>query len=150
MEKQKGKASAFLVLNLAMEDLPMYGKIKTKELKYQELYDLFKVKNDADIYIKIEHAIKGIFHELQKILTSEITLYDKFEQFLETLQKHNFVSKDINLSDFLDVEELKAPFDEVNNTNFIAHFAPILILGGGIGLGFGEIWRPLSIFLKFL
>jgi len=44
-------------------------QIKTKELKYQELYDLFKVKNDADIYIKIEHAIKGIFHELQKILS---------------------------------------------------------------------------------
>jgi hypothetical protein len=27
------------------------------------------MKNDEDIYIKVEHAIKGIFYELQKILS---------------------------------------------------------------------------------
>ena len=44
-------------------------QIKAKELKYQRLYDLFKVSIDEDIYIKIEHAIKGLFYELQKILS---------------------------------------------------------------------------------
>ena len=44
-------------------------QLKTKEMKYQKLHDLFKVKNDEDIYIKIEHAVKGIFFELQQILS---------------------------------------------------------------------------------
>ena len=43
-------------------------QIKTKEMKYQQLHDLLKMKNDEDIHIKIEHAIKEIFYELQKIL----------------------------------------------------------------------------------
>ncbi len=44
-------------------------QIKSKEVKYQTLYDLFKLKNDEDVYIKVEHAIKEIFYELQKILS---------------------------------------------------------------------------------
>jgi len=42
-------------------------QIKAKEIKYQELYDLFKIKNDADIYIKFENKIKEIY-DLSKIL----------------------------------------------------------------------------------
>lgn len=45
-------------------------QIKTKEKKYQKLHDLFKVKNDEDIYIKFENTIKEIF-DLQKILVME-------------------------------------------------------------------------------
>jgi len=91
-----------------------------------------------------------LMDELQGILNSKMTLYDKFDQFLETLKKHDLVSKDINLNDFLNPDDLNLSFDRVNNTNFMAHFAPILILGGGTGLGLGEIFRPLNIFLHFL
>ncbi|KKL65581.1 hypothetical protein LCGC14_2153560 [marine sediment metagenome] len=43
-------------------------QLKSKKVKYQTLYDLFKLRNDEDIFIKIEHAIKEIFNEFQKIL----------------------------------------------------------------------------------
>ncbi len=45
-------------------------QIKTKETKYQKLHDLFKVKNNEDIYIKLENIIKEIF-DLKKTLTME-------------------------------------------------------------------------------
>jgi len=45
---------------------------KTKEIKYQQLYDLFKKKYDEDIYIEFEHAINTIFYsDLNKTLKME-------------------------------------------------------------------------------
>lgn len=88
--------------------------------------------------------------DLREILSSEISIFDKFDQFLQTIKNHGFASKDITLDDLLDVDDLAGPFDQVNNTNFKAHFAPIIILGGGIGLGLGEVYRPVNVFLHFL
>lgn len=88
--------------------------------------------------------------DLREILSSEISIFDKFDQFLQTIKNHGFASKDITLDDLLDVDDLVGPFDQVNNTNFKAHFAPIIILGGGIGLGLGEVYRPVNVFLHFL
>ena len=88
-----------------------------------------------------------LMDELNLVLGSELTLHNKFEQFLETLQKFNIVSEDITLSDFLDEEVLTQPFEQVNDTDFKAHFAPIIILGGGIGVGFGLEERPFNVLL---
>lgn len=103
------------------------------------------------INMPMDFIKKGrLIGELREILSSEISLYDKFDQFLETIKSYGFASTDITLEDFLDTEVLIGPFDQVNNTNFKAHFAPIIILGGGIGLGLGEVYRPVNVFLHFL
>jgi len=92
-----------------------------------------------------------LMDEMNLILGSELTLHNKFEQFLETLQKFNIVSEDITLNDILDEELLTKPFKQVNNTDFKAHFAPIIIAGGGIGIGIGyPDLRPFNVFLHLL
>lgn len=92
-----------------------------------------------------------LMDEMNLILGSELTLHNKFEQFLETLQKFNIVSEDITLNDILDEELLTQPFKQVNNTDFKAHFAPIIIAGGGVGIGMGyPDLRPFNVFLHLL
>jgi hypothetical protein len=94
---------------------------------------------------------KNLMNDLRSILDSEFTLHSKFEQFLETLKSYNLVSEDITLGDFLDEEVLNDPYERVNQTDFEAHFAPIIIVGGGIGIGLGyPDWRPFNVFLHLL
>ena len=143
------------------------GQIKTNAL--ESLFNPPEKNTDNDIkgYYKICQYVNGsckkttnvpmdfnnkhdLLVKLRAILKSDMSVYDKFDQFLETIKNHKFASKDISLSDFIDPDLLIGPFDRVNNTSFKAHFAPIIILGGGIGVGLGEVYRPVNVFLHFL
>ena len=74
-------------------------------------------------------------------MSSDLDYIEKFEYVLEELKENNLISNNIKLENIIDLSKFEnktLKFDNVTNKNFVAHFCPIIVVGGGIGLGLGD------------
>ncbi len=115
---------------------------------------------------QIEKKIKYMpFEEYKHLLNNlsetaeEIDLHivDKLESELEILKKHNIVDKNTTLEDIFSrknigrILENISSYDIVSMENFQAHLSPIIVIGGGFGIGLGLFGqRIINAFSSFL
>ena len=76
-------------------------------------------------------------NQLNQIRGSNLTIREKFEQTLILLKDFKLVSSDTTLEDLTGNWSNTNKFNNVSMQNFQAHFAPILVVGGGFGIGSG-------------
>jgi hypothetical protein len=104
-------------------------------------------KNTIKISTDVLNQLK---FELNHTCNSNLKINDIFEEFLRIFKEKEIISNDIKLNDFIDPNMLPLNLTIVQGQDFRAHFAPILIIGGGFGFGLGEIFEPINFFLHFL
>lgn len=133
-------------------------KIKSEETDLSQSLIIQDTKNLRDITLNVivsntdgdvEKNIKKISRteldnmnkNVTKILNSNLDYIEKFEIVLEELKENNLISNNIKLEDIIDLTQFKnnpLKFNNVTNKNFKAYFAPIIVVGGGFGLGLGD------------
>ena len=96
-----------------------------------------------------------LMSQLYEVAQSDLSLKQKFEEELSKLKEHNLIPTDTKLEDFIDTEyfENTSPrldIETVMGENFMAHFAPIFVIGGGFGIGLGLQQRYFNGFTHFL
>jgi len=135
--------------------------MKSDEIALSESLNILDTKDIQDVSLDItisdldgnhEKILKKISRiELNKIksslaliLSSDLDPLEKFEFVLEKLKENNLISNNIKLEDIIGLTKFNnnsLKFNNVTNKNFMAHFSPIVIVGGGIGLGLGDMTR---------
>ena len=117
-------------------------------------FKIFYVREDRSYEKVVKKLVineaQELIEKINQTLNNEGTINEIFEQSFNILNQYNLTLNNITLNDILDPNLLNGPFDVVEGENFKAHFSPIIILGGGIGLGLGETYRPINVFLHFL
>lgn len=116
----------------------------------------------------VEKTIKQLtFKENEELLSKiyeiaqlNFSIKQKLEAELNLLKKYNLISDNTKLEDFFDLEKLDEllrkikKFDNVTMQNFQAHFAPLLVVGGGFGVGIGlpdqRIYNGFTNFLALI
>ena len=76
-------------------------------------------------------------NQLNQIRKSNLTIREKFEQTLILLKDFELVSSDTTLEDLTGNWPNTNKFKNISMQNFQAHFAFILAVGGGFGIGLG-------------
>jgi len=102
-------------------------------------YDNGKIVNSKYVKLKIFENF-NLINELKSFLSSDLDYEQKFERSLEKLQDYNIIANNVNISDIIDFDNYDSSnleLKNVTNKNFKAHLSPILIVGGGFGLGIG-------------
>jgi hypothetical protein len=81
---------------------------------------------------------------INQIAESKKSIKEIYENEIQILKDYNLIPNEILLDDIIDLEKIGINlqdnilgFDNVTNQNFLAHFAPVLVIGGGFGLGLG-------------
>jgi len=120
-----------------------------------------KINNFEDIKLKIivsnnKGDVKQFFKEKSrvelenmksdfiKIIDSDLDYIEKFEYVFEKLKENDLISDNIELEDIINFnqfENMPLEFGNTTNKNFVARFAPIIVVGGGFGLGLGDVER---------
>lgn len=103
-----------------------------------DVEQVFKKKSRAEL--------ENMKSDFIKIMNSNLDYIEKFEYVFEKLKENDLIPDDMKLEDIIDFNKFKnkpLEFDNVTNKNFIAHFAPIIVVGGGFGLGFGDAAKRL-------
>jgi hypothetical protein len=139
-------------------------KIKSSVNNLNKFSNIEDTKRKTDITLNIlisdedgnvEKTIKSINkmeldklnNDLMENLTSDLGYIEKFEYVLQKLKDNNLVSNNIELNDVIDFsqyDDIPLDFNNVTNKNFLAYFAPIIILGGGVGIGLGYLEKRLT------
>ena len=130
-----------------------------------------KTNNFEDITLKVvisddKGGIEQVFKEKSsvelenmksdfiKIINSNLDYIEKFEYVFEKLKENDLIPDDIELEDLIDFNQFDNKplgFGNTTNKNFIAHFAPIIVVGGGFGLGLGDVTkRTVNSFSHFI
>ncbi len=101
--------------------------------------------------------IDNLMKELNEIARSDLDILEIFEKELEKLKEYNLVSINTNLEDIIDIKLFEnynyLELDNITNKPFSAHFAPLLVVGGGFGLGLGfkkRLFNSFSHLFKLL
>lgn len=162
MLKNKSWLVIIIIITLLLSIFPSIAsqsfKIKSEETGLNQSLNIRDTKNLRDITLNIivsntdgdvEKILKKISrtelddinNNLNKILNSDLGYIEKFEYVLEELKVNNLVSSNIKLEDIIDLSQFEnnpLKFKNTTNKNFVAHFAPIIVVGGGFGLGLGD------------
>ena len=124
---QNTKINRDVTLNIMFKDTDGNFEKVLKKVSRSELYEIKK--------------------NVTKIVKSDLGYKEKFEYVLEELKENYLISNNIQLEDIIDITQFEnnpLKFNNVTNKNFVAHFAPIIAVGGGIGLGVGYMERRLT------
>ena len=119
--------------------------IKVKAQKYHN----GRIQSNNIVEIRI-YDLENIKNQIISLFDSNLSIRDKFSGCLDILKSYGLISDNIELSDLYDTSYFEGLFDVVSNENFMAYFAPIVVVGGGFGLGLGEIYKPFNVFLHLL
>lgn len=111
-------------------------------------------KSEKTVIKLSKTELDNLMKELKKIARSDLDVLEIFEKELQILIDYKIVPGDTKLEDIIDIEQFDnnnyLEFDEVINKPFSAHFAPILVVGGGFGLGIGFRKRLITSFSHLL
>lgn len=134
------------ILNLDTENIG-YGYLNVIKCEKDR-----KAERTVQKLSKIE--IDNLMKDLNEIARSDLDVLEIFEKELEKLKEYNLVSSDTTLEDLFDIKQFEndnyLELDNVTNKPFSANFSPILIVGGGFGLGIGFRKRMITSFSHFL
>ncbi|MCJ7570703.1 MAG: hypothetical protein MUO82_02335 [Candidatus Thermoplasmatota archaeon] len=139
--------------NIKSDEIALSQSLNIQDTKKIQDVTLNIIINNTDgnhekIFKKISRIeLNKINSNLIKILNSDLDYIEKFEYVLEELKENNLISNNIKLEDIIDLNRLEnktLKFTNVTNKNFIAHFSPIIVVGGGIGLGLGYQGKRLT------
>ncbi|HID25044.1 MAG TPA: hypothetical protein EYP23_01065 [Thermoplasmata archaeon] len=92
---------------------------------------------------------KELMERLTSTLESSLTLKEKLEEELEILKEYELVADNTSLQGIVDVNRFARNAKQIENrtqVNFVAHFAPILMVGAGFAGGIGFRTRVFNIF----
>jgi hypothetical protein len=93
-----------------------------------------------------------LMNTLNRIVRSNVSVQGRFEKTLSIFKEYNLVDKSVTLADIMDVGLFghgDQTFDNVTGKNFQAQLAPILVVGGGFGVGLGIDQRKFNGFTHF-
>jgi hypothetical protein len=81
--------------------------------------------------------INSLEEKLKAINVDDSTVYEVFLEKFNILKEYNFIPEGIEFEDVIDPKLLNYDVDVVKDENFTATTAPILFVGGGLGVGLG-------------
>lgn len=146
-------------------------KANSEETVLDQSLNIEKTNNSENITLKIiainnKGNVEQVFKdkssvELEnmksdfiKIINSDLDYIEKFEYVFEKLKENGLIPDNIELEDIIDFNQFEnkpLKFDNTTNKNFAAHLAPIIVVGGGFGLGLGDVTRRvLNGFVHFI
>jgi len=175
MFRKKRLLAIIIIITILLSIFPSIAsqsyKIKSEETTLGQSLNIQDTQKIQDIRLNIiisdrdgnvEKILKKITKteldkiksNLIKILKSDLDYIEKFEYVLEELKENNLISSNIKLEDIIDFTKFEnnpLKFKNVTNKNFKALFAPILVVGGGFGIGLGDPeQRVINGFAHFL
>jgi hypothetical protein len=95
---------------------------------------------------------QALIKKISETMDLNLSAKKQLEKRLEILKEYDLVPANMTLKDIIDVEKLEQgfPLEVIVNENFEARFAPIFIVGIGLGFGIGFEKRIATGFIHFL